>query len=158
MRATAHSLITRLASCFALAMALAGNSVAASDDQAAIRAAVLQHEQAALNAFRTHDKATYVRLCLSSFYEITSDGTINTLQDQLTELEDYVLGEYRMEDVVVTIISPSVSLIRYKITAEYIYKGKNLPVVPVLASAVWVLHEGQWRAATYQEVKLAGPR
>jgi hypothetical protein len=158
MRETAHSLITRFASCFALAMALAGNSVAASDDQAAIRATVLQHEKAALNAFRTHDKATYVRLCLPSFYEITSDGTINTLQDQLTELEDYVLGEYRMEDVVVTVVSPSVSLIRYKITAEYIYKGKNLPVVPVLASAVWVLHEGQWRAATYQEVKLAGPR
>ena len=158
MRATAYSLVAWLASCFALGMALAGNSVAASDDQTAIRAAVLQHEQAALNAFRTHDKASYLRLCLPSFYEITSDGTINTLQDQLTELEDYVLDEYRMEDAVVTVVSPSVALIRYKITAEYTYKGKKLPVVPVLASAVWILRDGEWKAATYQEVKLAGPR
>ena len=158
MRATADSSIARYASCFALAMALTGNRVAASDDQAAIRAAVIQHEQAALLAFRTHDKASYLRLCLPGFYEITSDGTINTLQDQLTELEDYVLGEYRMEDVVVTVVSPSVALIRYRITAEYSYKGKNLPVMPVLASAVWVLRDGEWRAATYQEVKLARQR
>jgi hypothetical protein len=158
VRATAYSLLTWFVSCFALALALAGNAVAVTDDQTAIRAAVLQHEQAALNAFRTHDKASYLRLCLPSFYEITSDGTINTLEDQLTELEDYVLGEYRMEDAVVTVISPSVALIRYKITAEYTYKGKRLPVIPVLASAVWILRDGEWKAATYQEVKLPAPR
>jgi hypothetical protein len=59
-----------------------------------------------------------------------------------------------MEDAVVTIVSPSVALIRYKITAQYKYKGKTLPVIPVLASAVWILRDGEWKAATYQEVKL----
>jgi len=158
MRASAHSLVKRFATSLALAVALAGNCLAGSYDEAATRATVLQHEQATLNAFRTHDKAAYLRLCLPSFYEITSDGTINPLQEQLIELEDYVLGEYQMEDVVVTLVAHSVALIRYKITAAYTYKGKNLPVVPVLASAVWILRDGQWRAATYQEVQLARPR
>jgi len=147
-----------LAGCFALAVAFSGHSFAASDDQMAIYATVIRHEQAALDAFKTHDKASYLQLCLPTFYEITSDGTINTLQDQLRELDDYVLGEYRMEDTVVTVVAPSVALIRYKITAEYTYKGKKLPVIPVLASAVWILRDGAWKAATYQEVKLPGPR
>ena len=123
-----------------------------------IKTAVLQHERAALEAFKTHDKAAYLKLCLPEFYEITSDGTINTLRDQLIELDDYVLGEYHMEDVVITVISNAVALIRYRISAEYSYKGKKLPVAPVLASAVWIRRGGEWRAATYQEVKLAGQR
>jgi hypothetical protein len=152
------SFVARLASCLACALAVVGSSFAASDDQAAIEAAVLQHEKAALHAFRTHDKSSYLRLCLPSFYEITSDGTVNTLQDQLNELDDYVLGEYRMENVVITVVTSAVALIRYRISAEYTYKGKKLPVVPVLASAVWILRDGEWKAATYQEVKLPPQR
>jgi hypothetical protein len=147
-----------LVSCLTCTLALAGESSAASDNSAKIQAAVLEREKAALNAFRTHDKDSYLGLCLPSFYEITSDGTINTLQDQLNELDDYVLGDYRMEDVVVTVVMSAVALIRYKISAEYTYKGKKQPVVPVLASAVWVLRDGEWKAATYQEVKLPAPR
>jgi hypothetical protein len=130
---------------------------APANDPAAIQEAVVQHETATLNTFRSHDKAALLRLCLPGFYEITADGTINTLQDQLAELDDYVLGAYRMEDVHVTLVSGTVALIRYKITAEYSYRGKKLPVVPVLATAVWILQDGDWRAATYQEVKLPAP-
>jgi Domain of unknown function (DUF4440) len=152
------SLGALLASCLTCTLALVGSASAASDDLAAIQATVLQHEKAALHAFRTHDKTSYLRLCLPSFYEITSDGTVNTLQDQLSELDDYLLGEYRMEDVVVTVVTSAVALIRYKISAEYTYKGRKLPVVPVLASAVWVFRDGEWKAATYQEVKLPAQR
>jgi hypothetical protein len=152
------SLYALLASCLTCMLIPAGSSLAASDDLAAIQAVVIQHEKAALDAFRTHDKSAYLRLCLPTFYEITSEGSINTLQDQLNELDDYLLGEYRMEDVVVTVVTSAVALIRYKISAEYTYKGKKLPVVPVLASAVWILRDGEWKAATYQEVKLPSQR
>ena len=65
---------------------------------------------------------------------------------------DYTLTEYEMEDVVVTVVSPDVALIRYGIRAQYAYKGKVLPVDPIVASAVWIKKGGVWKAATYQEV------
>ena len=104
---------------------LVSTSIAAPDDQAAVKEVVRQHEKAALEAFKTHDKEAYAKLCCEEFYEITSDGTINTLQAELKELDDYVLGEYKMDDIVVTILSDTVALIRYKILAKWTYKGKN---------------------------------
>lgn len=128
------------------------------DERRAISAIVLKNEKATLETFRSHDKATYLKLCLPEFYEITADGGINSLQDQLTELDDYVLGEYRMEDVVITVLSATAALIRYRISAEYTYKGKKLPVTPMLASAVWIQRDGQWRAAIYQEARAEAHR
>ena len=137
---------------------LVSTYIAAPDDQAAVKAVVRQHEKAALEAFKTHDKEAYAKLCCEEFYEITSDGTINTLQAELKELDDYVLGEYKMDDIVVTILSDTVALIRYKIIAKWTYKGKELPAENMLASAVWIKRGGDWKAATYQEVKLPDSR
>jgi len=137
---------------------LVGTYIAAPDDQAAVKEVVRQHEKAALEAFKTHDKEAYAKLCCEEFYEITSDGTINTLQAELKELDDYVLGEYKMDDIVVTILSDTVALIRYKILAKWTYKGKELPAENMLASAVWIKRGGDWKAATYQEVKLPDSR
>ena len=130
------------------------SSRAGIPDDAAISAIIAKREKAALETFKTHDKKSYADLCLPDFYEITSQGTINTLQDELKELDDYVLGDYRMEDVVVTVLSSTTALIRYKIHAQYIYNGKPLPVEPILASAVWVKQGSEWKAAMYQEVKV----
>jgi len=46
----------------------------AQQDRAAIKEVIRQHERAALEAFKTHDKKTYTNLCCDEFYEITSDG------------------------------------------------------------------------------------
>jgi hypothetical protein len=137
---------------------LLGATTGAQNGQASISTLIVQHEKATLEAFKTHDKKSYARLCLPGFYEITSGGTINTLEDELRELDDYVLGEYRMEDVVVTVLSSTAALIRYRISARYTYKGKPLPVETMLASAVWVRRGNDWKAATYQEVKAQTPR
>jgi hypothetical protein len=134
-----------------LAFACAGNCLAAPGE-AAIKNTVLQRERATLEAFRTRDKKAFSELCLPSFYEITSGGSVNTLADELQELDDYTLGEYTMEDAVVTVVAPDVALIRYSILASYTFKGKVLPVEPIIASAVWVKQRGVWKAATYQEV------
>lgn len=59
-----------------------------------------------------------------------------------------------MDDVVVTVLSDAMALIRYKIAAKWVYKGKELPVEKMLASAVWIKRGRDWKAAMYQEVKL----
>jgi hypothetical protein len=152
------STIRWVAFCGLLDATLVSTSIAAPDDQAAVKEVIRQHEKAALEAFRTHDKITYAKLCCEEFYEITSGGTINTLQAELQELDDYVLGEYRMDDVLVTILSDSVALIRYKVFAKYTYQGKELPAENMLASAVWIKRGDDWKSATYQEVKLPDAR
>jgi hypothetical protein len=116
---------------------------------------IIKNEVAAIDAFRTHDKETFKRLCLPSFYEVTSDGGVNPLADELKELDDYVLIEYQMKDVVVTRASDDVALVRYKINASYSFHGKPLPAHTMLATAVWVKVGDDWRAATYEEVQLA---
>jgi hypothetical protein len=135
-----------------LAVAYIGSCLAASSGEAAIKATVLQREKAALEVFRTHDKKAFVELCLPTFYEVTSSGSTNTLADELQELDDYTLGEYTMEDVVVTVVAPNAALIRYNIVAHYTFRGTALPVEPIVASAVWINKGGVWKAATYQEV------
>ena len=144
-----------LAAVCVFGVAVGGLSFAATSNDASVRATVVQRERAALEAFRSHDKKSYLTLCLPSFYEITSDGTVNSLQDELKELDDYVLGDYHMEDVVVTMPSPQVALIRYRIRARYSFWGKPLPVESMLASAVWIRTGGHWKAATYEEVRVA---
>jgi hypothetical protein len=121
------SMIGWVVFCSLFDAALVSTSTAAPDDQAAVKEVVRQHEKAALEAFKTHDKEAYAKLCSEEFYEITSDGKINSLQAELKELDDYVLGEYKMDNVVVTILSDTVALIRYKIFAKWTYKGKELP-------------------------------
>jgi hypothetical protein len=128
--------------------------VAAPSDQAELKSTIVARETAALETFKNHDKTLFKQLCLPGFYEVTSDGTINTLEDELLELDDYVLGHYTMDDVVVTLLPNNVALIRYNISAEYAYKGKVLPVYPMLATAVWIKVGSEWKAATYQEVAL----
>ena len=148
------SKIACLIGCCLISSTLATASGSATDDEAAIKAIVLRREGATLAAFMTHDKKLYAELCLPGFYEITSAGIINTLQDELKELDDYVLSDYHMEDVVITVVSSTTALIRYKIHAQYTFKGKPLSVEPILASAVWVKEANEWKAATYQEVKV----
>jgi hypothetical protein len=139
-------------------LTLTGGAGAATVEESNIEATIKRLERAVLETYKTNDKKTYLLLSLPSFYEITSDGTINTLQDQLNELDDYVLGDYRMDEVVVTVVSSTLALIRYRIAAQWTYKGKELPVDTMLASAVWVRTDGTWKAATYQEVKLPAHR
>ena len=147
-----------LLTCMLLAQSTWNTCVAAPSDQVELKSTIVSRETAALESFRNHDKALFKQLCLPGFYEVTSDGSINTLEDELQELDDYVLGDYKMEDVVVTLLPNNVALIRYNISAEYTYKGKVLPVYPMLATAVWVKVGTLWKAATYQEVRRAALR
>ena len=144
-----------LLTCILLAQCACNTCVAASSNQVELKSTIVARETAALETFKNHDKTLYKQLCLPGFYEVTSDGSINTLEDELLELDDYVLGQYKMEDVVVTLLPNNVALIRYSISAEYTYKGKVLPVYPMLGTAVWVKVGAVWKAATYQEVRRA---
>lgn len=123
-------------------------------DEAAVKSRVIEREKATLQAWKTHDKKAYKELCLPTFYEITSSGSVNNLEDQLKQLDDYTLSDYQMTDVVVTLVSETTALIRYKIRAHYSHKGKELPEDNMMASAVWILQGSEWKAATYQEVNL----
>jgi hypothetical protein len=145
-----------LLTCMLLALNTWNDCAAATGDQVDPTSTIVARETAALETFKNHDKTLLKQLCLPGFYEITSDGSVNTLSDELLELDDYVLGHYKMEDIVVTLLPNDVALIRYKIAAEYAYKGKVLPVHPMLATAVWIKVGAAWRAATYQEVRLPG--
>jgi hypothetical protein len=143
--------------CLLLCLASLPASSAAPSGEAAVKLRVVEREKASLQAWKTHDKKAYKALCLPGFYEITASGAVNTLADQLEALDDYTLGDYQMTEVAVTLVSETTALIRYKIRAHYSLKGKELPEDYMMASAVWVLQGGEWKAATYQEVNLRPP-
>ena len=108
----AFEMIGWIVTCCSIEAALVPMCAAATDSRAAIKEIVTQHERAVLEVFKTHDKQSFVKLCRPEFYEITGEGAINTLQDELTELHDYVLGEYQMDDIAVSVLSDTVALIR----------------------------------------------
>jgi hypothetical protein len=115
---------------------------------------IIAKEKASWEAFKNHDASAFVSLCTDEFYEIDSGGNLITLKELLADMPNYETPEYTMDEVVVTVVNEQTAIIRYKILAKYIYKGKELPSQWAFASSIWTKKGTVWKAAAYQETLL----
>jgi ketosteroid isomerase-like protein len=111
----------------------------------------------ALNeAFKNRDADAIQRLMTDNHVAITPyyRGP-RTKAEQLKNLPDLKMTEYTMGAVKVTLISKDIALITYPLTMKGTYQGKEL-APKNYASAVWVLQNGKWLEASYQETAIDG--
>ena len=105
-------------------------------------------------AFARRDAEAIKRLTTADHVAVTgSYGGPQTREQQLKSLNDLKLTEYRAGKLKVTVLSKDVALVTYPLSLKGTFKGVPVPARN-FASAVWVLRDGRWREAFYQETPL----
>ena len=117
----------------------------------ALKTELLRLETLSWEAFKNHDKKLYASICSPQFFEIDNEGTLLTLADVLKSMDEYETPSYKIEDVEVFKVNELTAMIRYKITATYVVKGKALPTTSGKALTVYIKEGEKWLAASYQE-------
>ena len=109
----------------------------------------------ALNdAFTKQDAAAIGKLVTENHQAITSYyGGLQSKEVQMKTLPDLKMSEYKFSDVKITMLAKDSAVVTYALTLKGTDKGKELPSRN-MASAVWVLQNGKWLEAFYQETPL----
>jgi hypothetical protein len=114
---------------------------------------VIDREHLAVQAIRDQDARRISELCLTGFYAISSLGVVSSISAGLSAHGGESPPPSTFIDPVVVFVSPDVALLRYR--SEALLKAQDNPSPPViLATAVWVLRDGAWKAAVYQETAI----
>jgi ketosteroid isomerase-like protein len=121
---------------------------------AALEAKLIALEKGTWEAAQRHDVNAFAAVCLEDCVEIWGDGTVIPIKEVLAQVPDTVFSEYKIEDITVTFPIEQIALVRYKVWAKTSYKGQETPPQWMLATAVWVEKDGEWKAAFYQETPL----
>lgn len=111
----------------------------------------------ALNAaFAKADVDAMAKMVTANHFAVTSYyGGGQTKAEQLKGLPDHKVTEYGMGPLKITMLNKETALVSYPLTLKGTYKGKPLPERNV-ASAIYVLQDGKWLEAFYQETPLDG--
>jgi hypothetical protein len=80
-------------------------------------------------------------------------GGPRTRDEQLKNLPDLKITEYKAGKMQVSLLGKDAALIRYPLTQTGTWKGKEIPRKSY-ASAIWVRRDGKWFERFYQETSL----
>ncbi len=135
------------------AWALAGPVFAQANPSAtaALPARLIALEKGTWDAVRNHDVKAFAAVCLDDCVEIYGDGSVLSIKEVLAQVPDTGLSECKFEDFTVSFPIPQTALVRYRVWARTSYKGQETRPQWMLATAVWVEKDGDWKAAFYQE-------
>jgi ketosteroid isomerase-like protein len=110
----------------------------------------------ALNkAFEKQDVEAVKALTTDDHLSITSYAGAQNKAEQLKDLPELKITEYKEADIHVKLIAKDVALIRYQLQQKGTYRGKTLPLKSY-ATAIWVHRGGKWLEANYQETTMDG--
>ncbi len=137
----------------ALAQGATGKPAAGRDSLASRLTA---NEQKVQDALMKKDVAAFNRLVEADGWAVDETGYMK-VADFVKSIPDLKLENARLEDVKVLPVSPTVSILTYKLNQKGTYQGQPVPPL-VYATTVWVNRGGTWRAAFHQETTPAAPK
>lgn len=133
-----------------LGIALAGSAGAQTANHAAAEKQILANETAVNAAFEKHDTATIQKYILAEAVQVDPSGP-GSVADFLKMLPEMKIEPgWKIELSKVLWIDDSTAVHMYKWTGKATMTGQALPS-PTWSSTVWVMRNGQWRAAFHQE-------
>jgi hypothetical protein len=119
-------------------------------NEVSARQTVVDRERIAIRAIREGDLKALSGVCLTDFYVISATGEIAPGTKVHSASRDASAVDDAFGEQVVTFPAPGVALLRYRTDAVLATSDRASSSV-VLATAVWVIRDGEWKAATYQE-------
>ena len=122
----------------------------AGKDEGAVKE-IQQAMQGLNDAFAKGDAAAIRRLTTEEHVAITPYyGGPVVRADQLKNLSDLKVPDYKAGEIKVTLITPDAALVTFPLTQKGTYKGKPVAAKNHVA-AVWVNRDGAWLEVSYQE-------
>lgn len=127
--------------------------VAAADDAPAAKE--VEKALRRLNdAFVSRDADVLKKLMTEDHVSITSYAGKEGRDKQIAALPKFKIEKYSTEGMKSQAVTKDSVLLTYVVKYKGTYSGKALPA-RALASSLWVLREGHWREALYQETPVA---
>jgi hypothetical protein len=130
----------------AIAQTAARKPVAAN---ASVADTLMANEHKIIEALTKKDVATLNALLMSDSWSVDEMGYTKT-GELLKGLAALKIDSVKTSDMKVLPMSPTVSLVTYKMDQKGTFQGQPFPPV-VYATTVWVDHGGTWQAAFHQE-------
>lgn len=131
---------------FAFAQGAAKKSAEASGS---VASQLMVNEHKVLDALKSKDAAGFSSLVVTDSWTVDENGPMKTAEfaKALPELK---VESLKTSDMKVLAMSPTVSLVTYKLDQKGSFLGQAFPPV-VYATTVWVNNGGAWRAMFHQE-------
>jgi len=136
----------------AVLLCAGGNSPAGEASITKLKSAIDQLNR----GFETNNAEVVDRLLTPEHIAVTPYyGGPKSRAEQIRTLADHKFTEYTSGKMQIQLLNKETALITYPLTLKGSYQGK--PVSPRnFAAAVWVLRDGNWQEAYYQETALSG--
>jgi hypothetical protein len=131
---------------FAFAQGAAKKSAEASGS---VASQLMANEHKVLDALKNKDAAGFSSLVVTDSWNIDENGPMKTV-DFVKALADLKIDSVKTSSMQVLTMSPTVSLVTYKLDQKGSFLGQAFPPV-VYATTVWVNNGGVWRAMFHQE-------
>ena len=139
----------------ALTVAVAASAFAQSN-RAAAEKQIVANEMAVNKAFEKHDMNAIQKHILPEGAAVDPMG-VTSVPDMLKAITDIKIAPgWKIESNKVQWIDDNTAVHVYKWTGKGTLMGQPLPS-PTWSSTVWVLRNGQWRAAFHQETAAMTP-
>lgn len=146
-RLTAFCVAALLATGVVFAQTPAKKPAAAKGGSVADR--LMANEQKIQDALIKKDMTTFNSLIMPGTWAVDENGPMK-VEDFTKNITDLKIESAKLSDMKVITISPTVSVVTYKMDQKGTYEGHPFPPV-VYASSVWVNHGGTWMAMFHQE-------
>jgi hypothetical protein len=120
-----------------------------AETNGSISSQLMANEQKVLDALKSKDAAGFSRLVVTDSWTVDENGPMKTAEF-VKALPELKVESLKTSDMKVLSMSPTVSLVTYKLDQKGSFLGQAFPPV-VYATTVWVNNGGAWRAMFHQE-------
>lgn len=135
-------------------LAISPLALVAADDAAPAAKDVAKALRQLNDAFVTRDAGVLKKLMTEDHVSITSYAGKEGRDKQIEALANFKIEKYSTERMKAQVVTKDSVLLTYVVKYQGTYQGRALPA-RALASSLWVLRDGQWREALYQETPIA---
>ena len=132
-----------------VAFAFAQSAAKKPAEASPVASQLMANEHKVLDALKSKDVAGFSSLVVTDSWNVDENGPMKTA-DFVKALADLKIESVKTSDMKVLAMSPTVSLVTYKIGPEGLVSRTGVPPV-VYATTVWVNNGGAWRAMFHQE-------
>ncbi|MEP7307736.1 MAG: hypothetical protein ABJA98_19715 [Acidobacteriota bacterium] len=138
---------------FAFAQSAAKKS---AESSGSVASQLMANEHKVLDALKSKDAAGFSSLVVTDSWNIDENGLMKTAEF-VKALPELKVESLKTSDMKVLSMSPTVSLVTYKLDQKGSFLGQAFPPV-VYATTVWVNNGDTWRAMFHQESTAAPAR
>jgi len=114
-------------------------------------AAIVKLEKAVTEAFKNKQTAVFQKYLAPEFSAVDAEG-VKDADAEIADMQNTELSNYTFADMKVTLLSPKMAMVTYKVTTQSTSSGRDTSGT-YYAATVWNKRGGKWLAVLHTFVK-----